>query len=427
MNDTQAAREAIAAIRRGFATSSQDWSAARDGIYLNGIAGSGWEPDPDDPDAQGDVLMGLVHREGWTDRDAQHIRAMRAGFTSIPALLDELDQARTDNARLREELRLTLLHRNPDGTHGYTSTYCVHGDHDACRLTCKTCVSPCACPKHQDNTLPCVGATDTDWAGDANLLTAEILERFHTLPAAPVTVPADSSARWAGYPPCPTCNQPPGKPCLTSEGKPAAGIHEARTDDEHPEDHCNRCGGPNISWCAPSPLWNEVMRGGDINGPWQYDEIICPTCFAILAEKAGIASMWRLHAERITRPLQLVTPSGRTWNEQTWLWEETAQVPHVITFEGGNRWTMTHPDGCGMTATDDCPVWLSAKATLTLDTYSPAKYHCRIGAGGWLETYYEVHRPTAYLPLGSQHTETCRVCDEPWPCPEAPAAAEVQA
>lgn len=89
----------------------------------------------------------------------------------------------------------------------------------------------------------------------------------------------------------------------------------------HPEDYCHRCSGPNISWSAPSPLWNEVMRGGDINGPWQYGEIICPTCFAILAEAAGVAQRWRVYAERVNVPLATVTPSGRVWNPETWLWE----------------------------------------------------------------------------------------------------------
>lgn len=92
---------------------------------------------------------------------------------------------------------------------------------------------------------------------------------------------------------------------------------------EHPEARCRRCGTPNSNdWSAPSPLWNEVMRGGDINGDEPYSGIICPTCFMILTQEAGIASSWRLHATQVHRPLQTVTPSGRTWNEQTWMWEE---------------------------------------------------------------------------------------------------------
>lgn len=89
----------------------------------------------------------------------------------------------------------------------------------------------------------------------------------------------------------------------------------------HPEDTCHRCGGPNLTWFAPSPLWNEVMRGGDINGADLFDGIVCPTCFAVLAEEAGIAQFWRFSAGRVHRPLQTVTPSGRVWNEGTWLWD----------------------------------------------------------------------------------------------------------
>lgn len=31
----------------------------------------------------------------------------------------------------------------------YVSTYCIHEDHSACRLTCKTCNRPCRCACHQ--------------------------------------------------------------------------------------------------------------------------------------------------------------------------------------------------------------------------------------------------------------------------------------
>lgn len=33
-----------------------------------------------------------------------------------------------------------------DGTHWYVCTYCVHGNHAACRHVCKSCPSPCECP-----------------------------------------------------------------------------------------------------------------------------------------------------------------------------------------------------------------------------------------------------------------------------------------
>lgn len=90
-------------------------------------------------------------------------------------------------------------------------------------------------------------------------------------------------------------------------------------DTGHPEAHCNRCGGPNASWTAPSPLWNAVMRGGCINGPLEFGEIICPTCFFILADERGVASEFRVDADPLVS-LQTVTPSGREWNPGTRMW-----------------------------------------------------------------------------------------------------------
>lgn len=134
--------------------------------------------------------------------------------------------------------------------------------------------------------------------------------------------------------------------------------------DEHPESICRRCGGPNVqAWSAPSPLWNQVMRGGDINNPDRFDGIVCPVCFAALAEDAGIAWRWRFYAEKVMVPLQTVTPSGRVWNERTWMWDEVS----------------------------------------------------------------DVHRPTTYLPIGSPHKEACVVCDEPWPCPQAASPETIRA
>lgn len=92
------------------------------------------------------------------------------------------------------------------------------------------------------------------------------------------------------------------------------------------ETHCHRCGGPNRPWSAPSPLWNEVMRGGSINGDEIHDGIVCPTCFVVLAEEAGVASLWRLAAERITAELETVTPSGRVYDWTTWMWREPAKL-----------------------------------------------------------------------------------------------------
>lgn len=92
----------------------------------------------------------------------------------------------------------------------------------------------------------------------------------------------------------------------------------------HPEAVCRRCGGPNVSWFAPSPLWNAVMRGGSIDGPWEFGELICPTCFCVLAEERGVACDWRLHAQAIKVELETVTPSGRVWDAAADLWRDAA-------------------------------------------------------------------------------------------------------
>lgn len=89
--------------------------------------------------------------------------------------------------------------------------------------------------------------------------------------------------------------------------------------NSHPEDFCHRCFGPLPGWVAPSPLWNRVMRG---DGERElFDGIVCPTCFAMCAQEAGVASEWRLEAQRVNVPLETVTPSGRVWNPVTWMFE----------------------------------------------------------------------------------------------------------
>lgn len=78
---------------------------------------------------------------------------------------------------------------------------------------------------------------------------------------------------------------------------------------------------PNPVWTAPSPLWNEVIRGGDIDGRELFGGVVCPSCFAIMATDQGIAGGWRLIATDVHVELQEVTPSGRVWNDQTWMFE----------------------------------------------------------------------------------------------------------
>lgn len=63
---------------------------------------------------------------------------------------------------------------------------------------------------------------------------------------------------------------------------------------EHPEAKCEDCGGANVVWHTPSPIWNKVCRPEG----YRCDPMICPTCFIIRAEKAGVQpTSWRVAPE----------------------------------------------------------------------------------------------------------------------------------
>ena len=85
---------------------------------------------------------------------------------------------------------------------------------------------------------------------------------------------------------------------------------------------CRKCGGPNVVWFAPSPLWNYVMRENDINGPVHYADLVCVRCFIELAIEKGIAGRWRLTVDPEPDGLVKVTPSGRVWDDSSNLWRQ---------------------------------------------------------------------------------------------------------
>lgn len=60
----------------------------------------------------------------------------------------------------------------------------------------------------------------------------------------------------------------------------------------HPEDVCDDCGGPNVTWFAPSPLWNLIVRNSE-----KADPMLCPRCFVLRAEAKGIHKAWKLTPE----------------------------------------------------------------------------------------------------------------------------------
>lgn len=101
-------------------------------------------------------------------------------------------------------------------------------------------------------------------------------------------------------------------------------LNKPVVDGVHPETYCHRCGGPNLSWSASSPLWNAVMRDNDINGEW--NEIICPTCFVVLAKETGVTNEIFITTKKPKIELTTVTPSGRVWSEEKGLWVEPAAI-----------------------------------------------------------------------------------------------------
>ncbi|GAA0738601.1 hypothetical protein Drose_04375 [Dactylosporangium roseum] len=146
----------------------------------------------------------------------------------------------------------------------------------------------------------------------------------------------------------------PPQRCKICTAKPTGPAEQP--EPARPEAICHRCGGPNIAWSAPSPLWNSVMRGGSINGEEEFDGIVCPPCFARLAEERGIAELWRFSAGRVHVELETVTPSGRTWDDATWLWREPISAeepePHSALNDRG------HLRGCDCEECDPAaPRW----------------------------------------------------------------------
>lgn len=78
-----------------------------------------------------------AREELLSGRDATRIQAMADLEAAIRA-----DQRRIDAEQATDAFPLPV---RPDGTHFYVSTYCVHSDHAACRLTCLCCGQPCQC------------------------------------------------------------------------------------------------------------------------------------------------------------------------------------------------------------------------------------------------------------------------------------------
>lgn len=66
-------------------------------------------------------------------------------------------------------------------------------------------------------------------------------------------------------------------------------------DPGHPEAFCADCHLPNVVWFAPSALWNKIVRQDG-----QSDPILCPRCFILRAEAAGVnPTSWVISPESL--------------------------------------------------------------------------------------------------------------------------------
>jgi hypothetical protein len=68
----------------------------------------------------------------------------------------------------------------------------------------------------------------------------------------------------------------------------------------HPEATCEECGRENVTWFAPSKLWNKVCRA---NRGSTADPMLCPVCFIKRAEAAGYnGQTWKVAPEFYDSP-----------------------------------------------------------------------------------------------------------------------------
>lgn len=105
----------------------------------------------------------------------------------------------------------------------------------------------------------------------------------------------------------------------------AARMSQPEPTAEHPEDYCHRCGGPNLPWWTPSPIWNAVMGYPD----QAHDGIVCPQCFAELAEAKGAKGPWRLSPRVRPDAASYTHVDGRTWDAASELWSQRIEPGDV--------------------------------------------------------------------------------------------------
>jgi hypothetical protein len=117
---------------------------------------------------------------------------------------------------------------------------------------------------------------------------------------------------------------------------------EPPAPDDTTEPPCQKCGHYEPDVVVPSPLWNYVMRGNDIDGPALYGDLVCARCFIGLAVEAGVEHGWRLTTTAMPEGLVYETPSGRVWDHSAWMWVEPPATDNLAA--RARRHADTHPE-----------------------------------------------------------------------------------
>lgn len=99
-------------------------------------------------------------------------------------------------------------------------------------------------------------------------------------------------------------------------------------DPEHPEATCERCGRPNApTWHAPSPLWNAVLRD-PATGADAFS-VLCPPCFAELAEARGLRYYWHFGPHADVAALW-TDRDGRAFDAGQCMWVDPPDVEGAV-------------------------------------------------------------------------------------------------
>ena len=100
----------------------------------------------------------------------------------------------------------------------------------------------------------------------------------------------------------------PGRAAGKTATIQAVGKYLQRGLEKHPHQElsCELCHRDYPVWYAPNDLWNKVMRAPDDREASEKHAFVCPTCFAMEAERQGVnGTAWVLNIEQKKDQAQL--------------------------------------------------------------------------------------------------------------------------